>query len=124
MRGDTCSSVATNKADRQLIYYSSGQPCDHPGCASHVSHPCEQCGRVAARGEATVPGKTWLIYWNDLAFERETREIIRYTAALQLVRAVDARLAAGYHYRDAAGRLLLTLEDVVRAMLGDTFASS
>ena len=26
-----------------------GQPCDHPGCLSHVSHPCEGCGRVAGR---------------------------------------------------------------------------
>lgn len=25
-----------------------GEPCDHPGCASHVSHPCEGCGRYAA----------------------------------------------------------------------------
>lgn len=32
--------------------YGDGQPCHHPGCASHVSHPCEGCGRVGARGEA------------------------------------------------------------------------
>ncbi len=24
-----------------------GQPCKHPGCLSHVSHPCEECGRTA-----------------------------------------------------------------------------
>lgn len=23
------------------------EPCDHPGCLSHVTHPCEGCGRVA-----------------------------------------------------------------------------
>jgi hypothetical protein len=23
-----------------------GEPCDHPGCLSHISHPCEVCGRV------------------------------------------------------------------------------
>ena len=23
----------------------SGQPCSHPGCLSHISHPCEVCGR-------------------------------------------------------------------------------
>lgn len=23
-----------------------GQPCDHPGCLSHLTHPCEGCGRV------------------------------------------------------------------------------
>jgi hypothetical protein len=26
-----------------------GEPCSHPGCLSHVSHPCEVCGRVAGR---------------------------------------------------------------------------
>ena len=24
-----------------------GEPCDHPGCLNHVTHPCEGCGRVA-----------------------------------------------------------------------------
>ena len=23
-----------------------GEPCGHSGCMSHVSHPCEGCGRV------------------------------------------------------------------------------
>lgn len=26
----------------------NGEPCNHPGCASHISHPCEGCGRYAA----------------------------------------------------------------------------
>lgn len=26
-----------------------GEPCDHPGCLSHVTHPCEGCGRVAGK---------------------------------------------------------------------------
>ena len=26
-----------------------GEPCNHPGCLSHVSHPCEGCGRIAGR---------------------------------------------------------------------------
>ena len=25
-----------------------GHPCPHPGCAAHLSHPCENCGRYAA----------------------------------------------------------------------------
>ncbi len=29
-------------------YSRLGEPCDHPGCASHLSHPCEGCGRYAA----------------------------------------------------------------------------
>ena len=31
-----------------------GSPCSHPGCLSHISHPCEGCGRVggqARKGE-------------------------------------------------------------------------
>ncbi len=27
--------------------YKIGEPCSHPGCLSHRSHPCEGCGRVA-----------------------------------------------------------------------------
>ena len=23
-----------------------GQPCSHPGCLSHITHPCEGCGRI------------------------------------------------------------------------------
>jgi len=26
-----------------------GIPCGHPGCLNHVSHPCENCGRIAGR---------------------------------------------------------------------------
>lgn len=26
-----------------------GVPCDHRGCLSHISHPCEGCGRVGGR---------------------------------------------------------------------------
>ena len=26
-----------------------GEPCSHPGCLSHVTHPCEHCGRIAGK---------------------------------------------------------------------------
>jgi len=29
------------------------QPCGHPGCRSHVTHPCEGCGRTAGRWPET-----------------------------------------------------------------------
>jgi len=29
--------------------FKDGVPCSHPGCASHVTHPCEGCGRIGAR---------------------------------------------------------------------------
>ena len=28
--------------------HPAGEPCDHPGCLSHQSHPCEGCGRTSA----------------------------------------------------------------------------
>ena len=32
------------------IVYADGVPCGHAGCRHHLSHPCEGCGRVGARG--------------------------------------------------------------------------
>ena len=26
-----------------------GVPCDHRGCLSHISHPCESCGRIGGK---------------------------------------------------------------------------
>jgi hypothetical protein len=34
----------------QDILFNDGEPCNHIGCRSHISHPCEGCGRIAARG--------------------------------------------------------------------------
>ena len=34
---------------RWLESLLDGVPCDHPGCLSHISHPCEVCGRIAGR---------------------------------------------------------------------------
>lgn len=35
--------------------FKDGEPCKHPGCKNHVSHPCEGCGRKCASGVAKVP---------------------------------------------------------------------
>lgn len=40
--------VPVPPCSRQL---KSGEPCDHQGCLSHVSHPCEGCGRIGGQGE-------------------------------------------------------------------------
>lgn len=34
--------------------FEDGVPCQHKGCLSHVTHPCEGCGRVAGRGVVNV----------------------------------------------------------------------
>ena len=26
-----------------------GEPCGHPGCLNHISHPCEGCGRIGGK---------------------------------------------------------------------------
>ena len=49
-----------------------GIPCDHPGCASHLSHPCEGCGRYAAgirNGPEVFHAKLYIekLALNDLA---------------------------------------------------------
>ena len=53
--------LSTEKALNEQIEYADacdvpfetileGQPCDHRGCLSHQSHPCEGCGRVGGKG--------------------------------------------------------------------------
>lgn len=29
--------------------WKDGLPCNHPGCLSHISHPCEGCGRIGGK---------------------------------------------------------------------------
>lgn len=47
----------------RLTVVRDGEPCGHPGCLSHVTHPCEGCGRIAGRGkrdlviEMPLPGE-------------------------------------------------------------------
>jgi hypothetical protein len=41
------------------IEYADGEPCDHVGCRNHVSHPCENCGRIQAKGIARVRTYFW-----------------------------------------------------------------
>ena len=31
---------------RSAKYDDPRNPCDHPGCLNHASHPCEKCGRI------------------------------------------------------------------------------
>jgi hypothetical protein len=31
----------------KLKTYADGEPCGHPGCLHHATHPCEGCGRIA-----------------------------------------------------------------------------
>jgi len=42
---------AANADKLNCADYKDGQPCAHPGCLNHVTHPCEGCGRVAGRSK-------------------------------------------------------------------------
>jgi hypothetical protein len=47
--------MATSKRGEGFLYLN-GTPCDHTGYKNHLTHPCEVCGRVGAKGVALVPG--------------------------------------------------------------------
>jgi len=29
--------------------YRNREPCEHPGCLNHITHPCDGCGRIAGQ---------------------------------------------------------------------------
>lgn len=44
------------------IKYRDGEPCSHKGCLSHISHPCEGCGRVNGQGVIYYPDEGGIEY--------------------------------------------------------------
>jgi hypothetical protein len=46
--GDEYPSIKEN-AIRIAKAIKEGEPCGHPGCLQHLSHPCEKCGRKGGR---------------------------------------------------------------------------
>lgn len=36
------------------ITYKDGENCTHIGCCQHLTHPCENCNRIACMGDAMV----------------------------------------------------------------------
>lgn len=42
-----------------------GEPCSHPGCLSHVSHPCEGCGRIGGYKRAMPPETIYLQCYDE-----------------------------------------------------------
>src|SRR5688572_18767831 len=35
--------------DEVYVTLQPGEPCSHPSCLSHVTHPCKNCGRIAGQ---------------------------------------------------------------------------
>ncbi len=38
-----------------VILYHDGEPCKHKECLNHISHPCEECGRIGGKGIVYKP---------------------------------------------------------------------
>lgn len=49
-----------------VIVFEDGEPCRHPGCANHIIHECEGCGRIGAKGEVKIPRNVYN-NWNLLS---------------------------------------------------------
>ena len=41
----------------KMALLRDGEPCTHPGCLKHLTHPCEGCGRVGGRSGGQEEGK-------------------------------------------------------------------
>jgi hypothetical protein len=57
-----------------------GEPCGHPGCLNHVTHPCEGCGRTAGRGRPWNEERRWTqeytaAFFEESIAESQTREL-------------------------------------------------
>jgi hypothetical protein len=37
-----------------VVKVPSGAGCGHRGCGHHITHPCEKCGRIGAKGIAVL----------------------------------------------------------------------
>jgi hypothetical protein len=52
-----------------------GEPCNHPGCLSHISHPCEGCGRTAGVGvyeprtDSSESSLKWRLVWGPVEID-------------------------------------------------------
>lgn len=43
---EECLPWVMNDIHSQLRDLKPNQPCGHPGCCAHRTHPCEGCGRI------------------------------------------------------------------------------
>ena len=66
-----------NIVPHQNRIFDEGEPCGHPGCLSHITHPCEGCSRVGGKTEKQINDayrEANLIYW--FAFREASRRCI------------------------------------------------
>jgi hypothetical protein len=81
-----------------------------------MEHPQVRTRTIARNGRYATPRAYPELVKTPSASEREAT----YHAALKLVAQIDEDLTRGIrHYRNKAGTLLTTLDEVVRAILAD-----
>jgi hypothetical protein len=56
--------------EQNNIYFEDGEPCPHPGCKNHITHPCEVCGRIAAQGKSKEFSTNWVWAGNKPILEQ------------------------------------------------------
>lgn len=82
-----------------MTNYRIGEPCNHPGCLSHVTHPCEGCGRIAGRNSEYVGlslGAAWELQEKGLVpITRETLTELLQVVAQAQIQAWRAEDSAG-----------------------------
>jgi len=88
---DDFSPYGLNHVAQARRKLERGEPCSHPGCLSHVSHPCEGCGRVGGT----------LTLFEALALEAENKRLTEENARLTAENAAIAELEAVIHDYDA-----------------------
>lgn len=52
-----------------------GLPCGHPGCLSHVTHPCEGCGRIAGHYQSEANMTRFPFRWVSLGRVTEVQSL-------------------------------------------------
>jgi len=52
----TSALLLRNIIEKERSGYKDGEPCGHIGCAKHITHPCEGCGRIGSREEIRAVG--------------------------------------------------------------------
>lgn len=91
--------------------WSEGQPCDHPGCLSHVSHPCEGCGRIGGREPGIEPvtlwmeGKPRLYVGRAEVVSKESAFVLKMRYSDEKAEAVSRNIGSRYHFYRVSSEL-------------------
>lgn len=107
MSDDDFSPYDLNHVAQARRKLERGEPCRHPGCLSHVSHPCEGCGRVGGtitlEEALTIEAENKMLAELLSALENRVDDLSRALSAKEEIVAIYARCVrdAGCLWRKA-----------------------